>query len=106
MIPVNSITIPSWVVALCSEWYDGIGCKLYAVASTGGLTIGNRRPRGADTPQKWYLSIWRDFSVDIGRAAHAAQSMAHEDMEALILAEKWVDLRCDDLEVSYGLEDW
>jgi hypothetical protein len=103
MIPVDSIKIPAWIQDLCSEWYSGANCMLYAVASTGGLTIGNRRPRGCDTPQKWYLSIWYDFSVDLGYARRAA-----DGGEAALLerAEEWADDVCERLAASYGLEDW
>jgi hypothetical protein len=116
-IPVNSIEIPGWIVELCSSWYSGIDCMLYAVSSTGGLTTGTNRPTGCNTEQ-WYLHIWREFSVDIGIARRAAfdgynaeddggDGEGHDaDYPALVRAEEWVESVCGDLEYSYGLEDW
>jgi len=106
VIPVDSIVIPDRFVMLASGWYDGSGDMLYAVASTGGLTMGSIRPLGADTPEKWYLSIWRDLSVDIGYAVRAAKRSGHEDYEALSEFEDWVDAQVDALVESYSLEDW
>ena len=89
-IPVDSIEIPSPFVDLCIGWYDGINDKLYAVASTGGLTLGNRRPVGCDSDEKWYLTLWRDFAVDVYRARRAAGDDeafppdGHEDLDAFI----------------------
>jgi hypothetical protein len=101
--PVDSVEIPGWIVTLCAEWYGGQGCMLYAVSSTGGLTIGNRRPRGCDTPQKWYLSIWYDFSVDMGYARRGAEG---GDAALLEQAEEWIDAVCERLADEYGLNDW
>ena len=106
MIPVDSIEIPGWVRALCSEWYNGMD-MLYAVTSTGGLTCGNRRPRGTTTPQEWYLSIWIDFAGDLYLAAKCARNGREDDAADLLdKAEEWADSVCDDLRESYGLEDW
>jgi len=114
-IPVDSIEIPAWIVEVCSEWYNGSGDMLYAVCSTGGLTLGNRRPLGAENTEQWYYSIWCDFSVDIGYAARSARAVANaypddlgyqEEADKLETAEKWVDARLDELCASYGLEDF
>ena len=41
--PVNSVAIPPVYFDLCRGWYDGMDI-LYAVASTGSLTMGTIRP--------------------------------------------------------------
>jgi len=129
-IPVDSIEIPERFVAVAGGWYNGMGCMLYAVSSTGGLTIGTIRPRGCDTDEKWYYSIWRDLSVDVMSARRAAESACNDydedyddcsefdelradyeaqlraDYEALRDFEDWVDEQCERLCKSYGLEDW
>ena len=79
-IPVDSIEIPVEFVTLASEWYDGSGCMLYAVASTGGLTTGTIRPiahesDGTGYPmsdEQWYYSLWVDLAADVGYAVRAA----------------------------------
>jgi len=122
-IPVDSIEIPERFVAVASHWYDGMGDMLYAVSSTGGLTIGTNCPvtdytDRDDQLRKWYYSIWCDLSVDVGRALRAARNLRdsdtdHEDYyeredEADCLEEfdKWVDDVCERLVDEYGLEDW
>jgi len=105
-IPVDSVRVPDDICRLCSDWHGGMGCMLYAVASSGNLTIGTDRPYGADSDEKWYLSIWTEFSVDMGCAARIARDSGHEDADDLEDAERWIDSVCDDLAASYGLEDW
>lgn len=100
------IFIPENIIELCSNWYANQSCTLYAVSSTGGLTLGNRRPLGCDTDEKWHLQIWREFSCDIGLAYRSARKIDHEDAEKLGEAECWVDTVCAFLEESYGLSDW
>ena len=106
MITVNSIEIPEWLVGLCADWYDGMDDKLYAVCSTGGLTLGNHRPLGCNTDEKWYLTIWRNFAVDMRSAVNAARRRGDEDCDALIGSEEWINERCLDIEEAFGLEGW
>jgi hypothetical protein len=66
---------------IASEWYSGMG-KLYAIASTGALSTGTRRPWRMVggvwqdmTDDEWRLSLLVDLSRelgDIGSAAHLA----------------------------------
>jgi hypothetical protein len=121
-IPIDGIVIPERFVALCSRWYGGQGCMLYAVSSTGGLTIGTIRPPGCCTNEQWYYSIWRDLSVDVMYARRAAESTCNDydprydghfdfeelqsDCAELREFEEWVDARCDDLCADYDLDDW
>jgi hypothetical protein len=120
MIPIDSIEIPCEFYDVCTRWYDGIGDKLYAICSTGGLTLGNRRPPGCDSDEKWYYSIWCDLSADVGRAVRAAKMGLNacdeddggdgegHDADYPVLAdfEDWVDAQIQELADSYGLEDW
>ena len=120
MVPVNSIVIPERFVEACAGWYSSSGDMLYAVSSTGGLTIGRRRPRGCDSAEKWYYSIWCDLYSDVGyavSAAHAGHNFRAGDDEGdgdghdadypvLVEFEDWVEAWVDALAESYGLEDW
>ncbi len=109
MIKVNSIVIPVAFKHLCSDWHVGQGCMLYAVSSTGGLTIGIIRPRGCDSDEKWYLTIWRELSSDIG---YTHSQVKHpgcaglDDLSNLSKFQAWVWRQIDRLEESYGLADW
>ncbi len=106
--PINSITIPAEYVDACDGWYSGIGDLLYAVCSTGGLTTGTNRPLGCETDEQWYLTLWRNLSVDIMSArqasAEAAIGEGGEDHIVLGEFEDWVDAICHRLAEEYGLE--
>jgi hypothetical protein len=120
MIPVDSIAIPVRFQHLCAHWHGNVDCMLYAVCSTGGLTIGNRRPYGCDTDEKWYYHIWRDLAVDVDYAVRAAakglnapdecdggDGDGHDaDYPELVEFSEWVDAQCEALMDSYGLADW
>lgn len=132
MISVNSIEIPARFVRVAGEWYSGMGDMLYAVCSTGGLTTGTNCPvsdymNRRDRDEKWYLTIWRNLSCDVGRAESAARKQLVDygdppefedwddseylelvkDVEDLQDFENWVDNTViSDLEEDYGLVDW
>jgi hypothetical protein len=104
-VPVDSIRIPPRHQRTCADWSGGQDCMLYAVASTGNLTTGTIRPLGCDTPEKWYLQIWRELSADVWRAQKLAIDSGADcsDLEEL---EGYVDVIVEGLEIAYGLEDW
>jgi hypothetical protein len=109
--PVNSIVIPARFVRACEGWHSGISDKLYAVSSTGNLTTGIIRPRGCDSDEKWYFTIWLDLSTDIGLAARAARQGLNGPSDAadhavLVEFEAWADCIVEQLLDEYGLEDW
>ncbi len=112
MIPVNSIVIPEEFVELCHGWRDGPG-MFYAVSTTGNLTTGDRRPRGCDTDEQWYLILWRDLSRNVFSAVRMSDNNyaypdqdRHEDHDDLLRFDTWVVDVILQLERSYGLEDW
>ena len=126
-ISVNSITIPPQFVAICTDWYGGQDCMLYAVCSTGGLTTGTNCPvidytNELDRKRKHYLTIWRGLSADVGYAERLAHTMLERsrtdcdgcddesyDKDWLTLSEfeEWIDdTVIPALDKSYGLEDW
>ncbi len=106
MIQVNSIVIPRRFVAICSEWYSGVDCMLYAVASTGGLTTGTTCTISVfkdseDRERRWYLDLWCKLSCDISYARSAA-------IESLKSAnDRYFNLEdCTDSEVKERFDDW
>ncbi len=106
MIPVNSIVIPVAFKHLCATWSGGQDCMLYAVSSTGGLTTGTRLPRGCDTDEQWYLTVWRELSHDVGCTVRQASRSGCDDLQELADFEDWVDGQVIRLERSYGLAGW
>ena len=106
---IDSIEIPAEFRLLCSDWAGGLDCMLRAIASTGGLTLGNMRPEGCDTPEKWYLHLWRDLSSDICHTLHQARRpdcATADDIQALGEFELWVNYQVARLELAYNLADW
>jgi hypothetical protein len=86
---------------------------LRAVTSTGNLTTGTISPRGCDgDKEKWYLTIWRELSCDLGltvRYASEGWNGESDEADADELAEfqAWVDETViPRLEEEYGLADW
>ena len=112
MIPIDSIKIPSRFVRVASHWYSGMSDMLYAVSSTGGLTLGTTRPVGCETDEQWYLTIWRDLSVDTACALRAAYEVREsnnpevDDYGDLWDFNKWVNGIVERLEESYNLVGW
>ena len=105
--PVNSIKIPSRFVHACIGREGGMDCMLRAVTSTGNLTTGTIRPAGCNTPEEWYLQIWRELSCDLGRTVPLVD--VHYDYSTAImlaLFEDWANDVIERLEAEYGLADW
>jgi hypothetical protein len=121
--PVDSIEIPPEYLELCEAWHGGLNDLLYAVSSTGGLTLGNRRPPDCDTDEKWYLSLWWELSSDITHANRLARrgfdQLSEEGKQEcrdnffglgrhkkLSEFEEWVDDIAERLAEEYGLTEW
>jgi hypothetical protein len=113
--PVNSIEIPVRFVHACVGWTGGTDCMLYAVTSTGNLTTGTDCPAGCDgDPEKWYLTLWRELSADLGCVVRMAldawdgihDSDSYNDWIGLGEFETWTDEIVARLEDEYGLTDW
>ena len=113
-ISVDSIVIPARFIDGCEGWEGGMNCMIRAITSTGNLTIGTHRPRGCNSDEKWYLTIWRNLSADVSYAERIAREsfrnrandIGHDDWEVLVEFEIWIDEQIDRLERSYGLADW
>ena len=117
MIPIDSIEVPARFHAVCEHWHNGMD-KLYAICSTGGLTLGNRRPADCDNTEKWYYTIWCELADDVDHACWVAEQGlnacddggdgARHDAEYPILCDfrAWVGGWVDALAESYGLEEW
>jgi hypothetical protein len=109
VIPINSIAIPKRFIAICNVWAGSERCMLRAIQSCKSLTIGTIRPRGCDSSEKWYLSIWRDLASDVDYNASLSAGSGYSDRDELIeLLEFgiWIDEQVARLEESYGLADW
>ena len=109
--PVDSIVIPARFVRACDGWEGGMDCMLRAVTSTGNLTTGTIAPAGCDgDEEKWYLTIWRELSADLGIVVGMTREdyVESDEANAANLAEfkGWADEVVARLEDEYGLADW
>jgi len=106
----DSIQIPEEFVEIASQWHSGQADTLYAVASTGNLTLGNRRPAGCDTDEKWYLQLWRELDSDLSATLRHFRNKPNafygDDMELLEDFAEYVETTLANLTAEYGLQDW
>ena len=109
-VPIDSIVIPDRFVAGCEGWAGNEYCKLRAISSTGGLTLGTRRPLSCDSDEEWYYHIWSDLSSDVGAALRGACNErcfpgGHEDIPVLTSFDAWADGITEMLCRTYNLGD-
>lgn len=101
---VDSITIPGEFKTLADQWYGGQHCILYAISSTGGLTLGTIRPTHDMSDQEWYVSLWDDLDITLSRILRKLES-DHEDKETLTRFQEFAEQTADRLREEYGLDD-
>ncbi len=75
---LKRVNIPDRFVRLASEWHSGQDDLLYAVSSTGGLTLGSMRPYSTEvsrflTAREWHVRLWASLGGDIRAAARCAE---------------------------------
>ena len=97
---VNHVTVPAEFVTLASEWYSGTDL-LYAIASTGNLTLGNRRPWNDDesrsmTDEEWYANLFSNLAADLRSLLR--QVKRHKDVPKLQRFLEWAETQEDVLQ--------
>ena len=110
---INSIEIPQQYFDLCNGWYDGQGSMLYAIASTGNLTLGSIRPRVYDsdrymTDEEWYWSLFSDLGAELRQIIRNIEKQDKEneveDYEELKNFLDWAEEISDGLAEEYGID--
>jgi hypothetical protein len=48
---------------------------LYALSSTGNISMGNRRPYDCDTDTDWIVRLWESLACDIRAAMRAIRKI-------------------------------
>lgn len=103
------VDIPIEYLALCSGWAGDVDCMLRAIDSTGGLTLGSRRPLDDDdnpmSDRQWHASLWSSLSCDIAYCRRMAEKSGHEDAASLQEFEDFADATHEMLRREYGLDD-
>jgi hypothetical protein len=103
---VNSIHIPFEYIRIASYWHSGQDDMLYAVASTGSLTTGSRRPYDDGRPytdEEWYWSLWADLAASLRRAVHACVASGDEN-ECLNEFLEFAEKVSERLEMEYAID--
>lgn len=83
---VDAIEFDSEELEAASSWHSGQTCMLYAIASTGTLKRGTRRPMHPDedrpmTDAEWFADLCERLQSDAEESADMAQKRA-EDIES------------------------
>jgi len=105
---MKDLHIPDIFVRLCKSWHGGQSSMLYAIASTGNLTPGSRRPCDCDgtpwTDTQWRASLYSDLYRELSSIVrHLEEYPAHDVEGSLpILREfrDWADRVSDDLTLA------
>lgn len=110
MTDLIDIDIPSEFIDLCRDWAGGTNCMLRAIDSTGGLTLGTRRPYSDDvsrylTDHEWHVSLWSSLSCNIRGIIRMIEKGSNdpESLSDLRSFEEFADETEDFLRKSYGL---
>lgn len=83
-------------VELAVGWYGGQASMLYAVASTGALSLGNVMPYGCETLEDWRSTLADRLLSEVREAARmAADASPGDGLEDADALAEWAD----DLEV-------
>jgi hypothetical protein len=103
--PVDSIEIPFEFVELASHWHDGQDSLLYAIASTGNLTLGTIRPLDCETDEEWYLSLWDSLDCELSRLLKQIERRKDEfdDFDQLLEFQRFAESTSDQLRRDHDL---
>ena len=111
-IELVEIDIPGEFIDLCNGWAGESDCRLRAIDSTGGLTIGNRHRWNNDvnrflTDQEQHLSLWCDLQCDIRYCLRLMSKNGnhHPDFDAMSRFETFAEETEASLRETYGLQD-
>lgn len=105
---IQETQVPAGLVAFASQWYDGSDSMLYAIASTGNLTIGSVRPYHVLTDQEWHVYLFDALDLEL---AHLLRHMKRNgsnsfcDLKKAELFQSWAEKKADELREAYGLND-
>lgn len=108
MTDLIEIDFPTEHVQTCADWHSGLSCMLYAVASTGNVSLGTIRPRKEDgtrmSDREWQVHLWDCLSCDAWAALRNLDenSPERDRLEAL---ESFADETAEKLRTAYNLQE-
>ncbi len=85
------IEIPEEFLQCCAEWHGGSASMLYAISSTGALSLGTHRPLGCDTDEKWMWHLLSELESEINYCIKCTKQLenAHQliDFKVFVMQE-------------------
>jgi hypothetical protein len=104
--PINSIQIPDEFVQLASEWHGGQDSILYAISSTGNLTLGTTMPCDLNTQEEWYVHLWDELDVELNHLCNMLEKkeFQRKDIPKLREFQKYAEETADRLRSEYSLD--
>lgn len=104
------VQIPFEFVEIASQWYSGSASMLYAITSTGGLTIGTCRPLSCESDQQWQILLFDCLESELSYIRRWMEKNPDreesDDLDAIAQFEEWVEETSNRLRKEYNLEDW
>ena len=105
--PINSIQIPDEFLQLASEWHGGQDSILYAIASTGNLTLGTTMPCDLNTQEEWYVHLWDELDVELNHLCNQLKQRKTDpdfDIPKIGEFQKYAEETAERLRSEYSLD--
>lgn len=102
------VEFPAEHLETCADWHSGQSCMLYAVASTGNVSLGTIRPRDDDgnslTDRQWQVRLWGELSCDAWAALRNLDKLDPE-RDRLESLESFAESTAEKLREAYNLQE-
>ena len=91
------MSVPLEYVELCEAWHGGASSMMYAISSTGDLTIGSIRPKNDDdnpmTDDEWICHLYKKLFGELYTLISRLNKKDDNNYDLLSKFEIWVQKR-------------
>ena len=65
--PLSVVAVPDDIIAIAADWHGGLHTALYAIASTGGLTLNPTTTRSKQLTDRYQIlgELWTRLSHEL-----------------------------------------
>ena len=65
--PLSVVAVPDDIIAIAADWHGGLNTALYAIASTGGLTLSPTTTRSKPLTDQYQIlgELWTRISDEL-----------------------------------------
>lgn len=94
-------------MSLCHHWHGGQSTNLYAIASTGNLTLGTVRPTDCETDEEWYVNLWDGLDAELSRLVRQVSTNDPDNADLAVLDrfQRFASQTADRLRAEYELQE-